>query len=156
MSYTDTGTPTSGNGSVVQLGLDTSPQTWQTIALIAGDISGFGVTSNKLDTTHQNNPDGYKTFILGLKDPGELNIKCFWDPDDETLNGATEDGLWSLANSHDVRNWRILGGRDEALSEHWTFRGQVMKMSFDLPLDGVKSADVGWSISGKLTHSSEV
>jgi len=156
MSYTDTGTPTSGNGSVVQLGLDTSPQTWQTVALIAGDISGFGATSNKLDTTHQNNPDGYKTFTLGLKDPGDLNIKVFWDPDDTTLNGADANGLWTLANTQEFRNWRILGGRDENADEYFTFNGPVMKMMFGLPLDGIKNADVGWAISGKLTHSSEV
>ena len=155
MAYTDTGTPESGNGSVLQLGLDTSPQTWQTIALIAGDITGFGISSSKLNTTHQNNPDGHTTSTLGLKDPGEPSIKCFWDPEDETLNGATEDGLWALANSQEARNWRFLGGRDELTSEYWTFRAQVMKMTFGLPLNDIKFADITMNISGKMTHSSE-
>lgn len=52
-------------------------------------------TADTLDTTTLNNPGGYRTFIGGFKDGGELPISGFFEPDDAgqiALDAAYESG----------------------------------------------------------------
>lgn len=142
----------SANGALLYLYNLASPEVAVEVAYI-GDISGFGTSSSKIDTSNHNDTSGYETHILGLKSPGEVSVKLFFDPTNATHNGAAATGLIGLANSQALRNWKIKDNRNA--TTYWTFAAEVMSMKFSKPVNGAQTADVTLAISGKLTHSTE-
>jgi len=145
-------TASSANGAALKLGSLGSPQTFATVALVA-DISGFGRTSSKIDTSNHNDTTGFETFIMGLKSPGEVSFKVFWDPNDTTHNGAGSTGLWDLAGDQTLRQWRITDNR--SASTYFFFDAYVMSIKLSKPVNGAQSADCTLAISGAIYHSTE-
>lgn len=144
--------PASANGSILSLGGLGSPETFVDVAFL-GDHGGFGVTSSKIDTSNHNETTGFTSHILALKEPGEWTGKIFWDPTNSTHNGTASQGLFALAKTQVVRDWKVTDGRNT--SSYFFFSARVMSIKFTKPVSGAQTADVTLSITGALYHTSE-
>ena len=143
----------SANGAQLQLGSLGSPQNFTAVVAFLADINGFGITSNKIDTSNHNDTSGFETFIMGLKSPGEVSFKIFWDPSNTTHNGTGSQGLWDIAGDQTLRDWRITDNRGS--STYFWFQGYVMSIKMSKPVNGAQTADCTIAISGAIHHSTE-
>jgi hypothetical protein len=131
-----------------QQGDGASPEVFTTIAQ-CGDINGPALVANTYDTTtHDNTLAGYKDFIPGLRDAGEVTVKLYFDATNPTHKNAGT-GLLASFNSNTVHNYKIVpAGYSPTLS--WTFSAFITKMgAFTYPVDGVQAAEVTFKIKGK-------
>lgn len=143
----------SANGAQLQLGSLGSPQTFTAVVAFIADISGFGIQSSKIDTSNHNDTDGFESFIMGLKSPGEVGFKIFWDPANSTHNGTGSQGLWDIAGDQTLRQWRITDSR--GAGTYFWFSAYVMKITHSKPVNGAQAADCTLAISGAIHHSTE-
>ena len=93
-----------GYGTILKRRIATSPLTYQELAEIH-HITGPTLKRDVPDVTHMKSPDGYKEFLAGLKEGGDVTIEGNWVPDDATQRAST--GLLSEFGS-DVRGHWIL------------------------------------------------
>lgn len=144
--------PASANNSRISLGSLGSPQTFTDVAYV-GDHGGWGVSSSKIDTSNHNETTGFTSHILALKEPGEWSGKIFWDGTNSTHNGTAATGLFALAKTQVIRDWKVTDGGGAAT--YHTFAGRVMSIKFSKPVNGAQTADVVISINGAVYHSTE-
>ena len=142
------GTARAGIGTLLQMAPTTSPTNFTTIALV-GDIGGPSMTAGTYDSTTQDVTDGYKTFITGLKDGGEVTFPLFFDASEATHKDAS-GGLVDAFNNSLLNYWRIKIA-DQSPQVNWTFRGVVTKLDFSFPVDGIQKCNATIKVSGKAT-----
>ncbi len=98
-----------------------------------------------IDVTHMLSPNGYKEYIPGWRDGGEMNYEANWLPTDATQDAVT--GLHASFNDNLVHNWRLL--IPDVL--YISFSGFITAHEPDTPLeDGAKIAGT-IKISGEPT-----
>jgi len=137
-----------GIGTLFQRGDGASPEAFTTIAQVA-DISGPKLSASTYDTTtHDNTLSGYKDFIAGLKEAGEITLHLFVDATQATHKNAS-GGLISDFNGGAAHNYRIVpAGYSPAL--YWLFSALVTGLGeFKYPVDGVQDGMVTFKIKGK-------
>lgn len=105
-------------------------------------ISGVEISSETTDVTALDNTTGYKEFLGGFKDGGEISLEGFLDGDD-----AGQDAMYAAMDDQEEHNFSIVFPK--AIGKTWTFKGIVTKFSTSVALsDGIKfSASV--KVSGK-------
>jgi predicted secreted protein len=108
-------------------------------------MSGPNLTAGTYDSTSHDTTGGYKTFITGLKDAGEVTFKLFFDPAAATHNDAT-GGLVDAFKNNLVNYWKIAMGNVSPAAT-WTFRACVTKLDFQYPVDGPQTANCTVKIS---------
>ncbi len=88
---------------------------------IAGltEIGGLELSADTIDVTTLDSDGGYKEFIGGFKDAGEVSLSGFFDP--ETGNGQTE--LHSAFESGEAKAFII--EFPASLGAKWAFDGVV-------------------------------
>lgn len=114
------------------------------------------------DVTHMASPDGYREFISGLRDGGEVSLELNYVPADATQNLLRED--INVSNSPslilDFQNQAYLYGNNSPASEYRVifpdnsmvqFEGYVNSMSPAVPLDDKMNLSVGLKVTGKPT-----
>lgn len=85
------------------------------------NIDGVAITNEKIDVTTYDSPSGFKEYILGLSDVGEIPISGYLDANDS-------DGQMKLeadARTKVVRNASIVLGSTGAT---WEFQGYVSEV----------------------------
>jgi predicted secreted protein len=116
------------------------------VAVIANltSIGELGIESDDMDVTDLSSPNGFKEFIGGLKDGGELSFAGITKSEDnvETLN--------NLADSQDVVSWKITFPRGST----WEVDGYVksFKEGESTP-DGKRTFTGGIRTSGKPVYT---
>lgn len=93
-----------GYGTLLEYSDGGSPETFTALAEVT-DITGPGMSRELPDATHMKSPGGWREFLGGLKDAGEITVECNHLPNNET-HGA-ESGVLSLFASGERRAWRI-------------------------------------------------
>jgi predicted secreted protein len=80
--------------------------TWNS-ATVAGvtDLSGPAVENELIEVTNFGSTGGYREYIAGPKDNGEISITINYDPTDSSHNATT--GLVADANTGTSRAWSI-------------------------------------------------
>ena len=154
MSYTESQARL-GLGLDLQLGQNdanplSSPPTEETFVSI-GEITDLGKSGAKADTpdvTNMQSPDGFREFISGLRESGEVSVTVNYVAGD-TSQGDVE----TLFNSGEKRNWHIVVPPAVSLGEvsspgYWTFKAIV-----DAFGDATMSPDKQISQSFKLKIS---
>lgn len=139
------GTVWAGIGTILSMAPISSPTNFAAIAQV-GDITGPTMTAGTYDSTSHDTTGGYKTFITGLKDAGEVGFKLFFDPAAATHKDAT-GGLVDAYKNNLVNYWKIAMG-NVSPAANWTFRGVITKIDFAYPVDGPQTAQVTIKISG--------
>lgn len=109
-------------------------------------IGGVSVSADTIDVTTLDNADGYKEFIAGFKDGGEVSLSGYFDYSD-----AGQKALYAAFESGTVTECTILF--PTAMACKWTFGGVVTAIETGAELDGAVSFSCTVKVSGKPTLS---
>lgn len=132
-------------GTTIALGDGASPEVFTTIAYVT-NIEGPGLSADTIDVTSHGSTDGYRQFVQGLKDAGEVSLELNFDPDAATHVNAS-GGLAYEYEQGTESNYKITFPDTTV----WTFPGIVTGLSPSAPMDGKLSAAVTIKVSGKPT-----
>lgn len=133
-----------GHGTILAYGDGGSPETFTALAEV-NNISGPGMSADAPDATHMESPEGFREFIGGLKDPGEITVECAHLPGNATQDAST--GVLSLFSSGAKTNWRITFPDDPATI--WNFEAVVTGFEPDTPIDDKMMLSITLKLSGK-------
>nr|WP_312447146.1 phage tail tube protein [Brevundimonas naejangsanensis] len=117
-------------------------------------ISGPSITRDTHDTTVMTSPGGWREFIGGLKDGGEVSFTANWLPRDES-QGQGDDGLMAEFDKDSCEsrsNWRIVvpacPGEPEVYLE---FAGILSGQNIEIPMDDLMGFEGTIKVSGRPT-----
>lgn len=108
-------------------------------------ISGIELTADTIDTTTLDSDGGYKEFIGGFKDAGEVTISGNFEPSDITGQNA----MYAAFESGNTIAFQILF--PASLGASWSFNGVVTGFSTSAELEDLVSFEATIKVSGKPT-----
>ena len=117
---------------------------WVAIAQVKS-IAGPTMTRTFIDTTALDTTGGYRTFITGFRDPGQITLSMNFE----------RDGYESMKTdfeSEDVQNYQIV--LPDADTTSLAFEGLVTELPLNIPTDDVVTADVTIKVTGQVTLES--
>lgn len=101
---------------------------------------------DEIDVTSHSSGDGYREFISGLRDGGEVTFKANWLPTNTSHDGTT--GLLASFNDNINHTWVVtLPGSLASV----TFSGFLTAFEPDLPLEEQGQLSGTIKVSGKPT-----
>lgn len=140
-----------GHGNLLQI-RDTaaSPDAWVTVAEVT-NITPPNLARDAQEATHTESTEGWREFIPGLKDAGEVSAELNFVPDSDTTAL-----LLAQFDSNALTQARILfadGDQDASpmTCSTWTFNAVLTGFPPEAPIDGKMSATTTFKISGKPT-----
>lgn len=107
-------------------------------------IDGPSSSSDQVDVTTHSSVGGYREFIPGLKDGGELNFELIVDPADAGFTNVNADFEAQLN-----REWRVI--LSDAGTATIDFLGAVTSRALSIPTDGPITMSVTIKVSGAIT-----
>lgn len=134
----------SAYGTLLKRGDGQVPETFTAIAEVR-DLSRTGPKQEKIDVTNHNQAATSRVmeFIMGLIDPGDVEMTLSWIP-----GNAGHRGMWDDLHAATLRNYKIeLADQSETES----FAAYVMEIGRDFPVDDVLSAEVTLGVTGLST-----
>lgn len=139
-----------GFGALIQKGTGTgSPEDFITILGIKS-ISGPSITRDTHDTTVMTSPGGWREFIGGLKDGGEVSFTANWLPRDTTQSDLQDE--FDKDSCESRSNWRIVvpacPGEPEVYLE---FAGVLTGQNIEIPMDDLMGFEGTIKVSGRPT-----
>lgn len=126
-------------GTKLQIG-KTTPVT---VARLSS-IGGLELSADTIDVTTLESDGGYREFIAGFKDAGEVAIEGYFVP----TTGKGQKELYELFESGDEENYTIQFPEDMA---KWEFKGIVVGFSTSADLEDPLSFSASIKVSGKPT-----
>ena len=133
-----------GVGTSFKRGDGTSSEGFTAIAEII-NITGPGLTRDFIDVTNLDSTDGYREFITGFRDSGEVTITANW----------TRDGFIDMKadyDSDDSVNYQIvIGDTGETTLEFAAF---VTGMPLSIPTGSQITMDATFKITGDVSLES--
>lgn len=133
-------------GSLLKIGDGAGSETFTTIAQVV-NIGGPGLKMDTLDVTNHSSTDGWKEFVGGLLDGGEVSLEINFDPTAATHKLST--GLLKDMSARTVRNFQLVFSDTGGTT--WSFAALVSGFEPAAPVDGKLSATVTLKVSGKPT-----
>lgn len=139
-----------GFGALIQKGTGSgSPEDYVTILGIKS-ISGPSITRDTHDTTVMTSPGGWREFIGGLKDGGEVSFTANWLPRDTTQTDLQDE--FDKDSCESRSNWRIVvpacPGEPEVYLE---FAGVLTGQNIEIPMDDLMGFEGTIKVSGRPT-----
>ena len=117
------------------------------------DINGPNMSHDAIDTTASDGTsgDGYRTFLPGWRDAGEVSLTANWIPADDTQDGT--GGLLSMFEDVDaVQAFKIVTADDGSSGTVTiSFNGIVTNFSVSMPLTEQAKLDCTIKISGEAS-----
>lgn len=107
-------------------------------------ISGLDLSADTIDVTTLESEDGYRKFIAGFKDSGEVSLEGYLEI--ETGKGQKE--LYDLFESGEEEQFTILFPNNMG---SWQFKGVVTGFSTSADLEDPLSFSATIKVSGKPT-----
>lgn len=133
-------------GTELQIGDGGDPEQFDTIAEVRTlQISGTSV--ERIDVTNHGSTGGYREFLSGLKDPGEVTFTINYVPTEGTHDAQT--GLLAELSGGTTRNYKVVW--PDISNTTWSFAALVTGFTPSAPADGALTADVTLKISGAPT-----
>lgn len=108
-------------------------------------IGGLDLSADTIETTTLDAVDGYRMFIGGLKDAGEVSISGYFDP----TAGQGQAEMFADFESGTVNAYTI--EFPPALKAKWEFNGIVTAFSTGAELEDNISFEAKIKVSGKPT-----
>lgn len=108
-------------------------------------INGLEVSADTIDVTTLNSTDGYREFIQGFKDAGEVSVEGYLDV--TTGNGQKE--MFDLFESGETQAFEIVF--PTTLNAKWAFNGIVTGFSTGASLEDPLSFSATIKVTGKPT-----
>ena len=134
------------HGTLLKLGNGGAPETFATIAEVS-DLKPPQIHQEALEATSHDSTDGWKEFVGGLLDAGEVTLTVNFLPTHATHSYSA--GLIKDAVNRTKRNFQLVF--PDAGGTTWTFAALVTAFEPNAPVDGLLTADVTLTISGKPT-----
>lgn len=107
-------------------------------------IGEIGVESDEIDVTTLDSASGYKEFIAGFKDAGEVSLAGY------VKSEANMDALLDLAEAQTVCTWEIAF----TSGSKWNFSGFVKSLKeAESTVEGVRGFSASIRISGAPTYT---
>lgn len=130
-----------GLGTVLKIGKDAQAKT------VAGltEIGGLELSADTIDVTSLDSQGGYREFIAGFKDAGEVSLSGFFNP--ETGKGQKE--LYDLFESGATSDFSIVF--PVATKASWVFTGVVTGISTSTGVEDPISFEATIKVSGAPT-----
>jgi predicted secreted protein len=129
-----------GHGSLFKIGNGASPEVFTTVAEVTG-ITPPAMSRDSIDATHSESPDGWREFIGGLKDGGEVELTLNWVP------GSATTILLMSEIAAAAGNKQITFPNGEIFS----FAALCTNIGPEAPVDGKMEATVSYKVTGKPT-----
>ena len=136
------------HGSLLKMGDGGSPESFTTVAEITS-LSGPALTQETIDVTSHDSSNGWREFIGGLKDAGEVSATLNYLPTNATQNDSA--GLIYVLGQGTLKNWQMVFA--DASSRVVAFAALVTAVSITSAIDAQATAEVTLKISGELTWS---
>ena len=108
-------------------------------------IGGLEVSADTIDVTTLDSVDGYREYIGGLKDAGEVAISGFFDQTDTTGQQAL---LTALESGAETAMSIVF---PEAIGYTWSFNAIVTKFATGAELEDAVTFESTLKVSGKPT-----
>jgi len=131
-------------GTLLEWSDGASPPTWTRLAEV-NNITGPGMSRELPDATHMESPGGWREFIGGLKDAGEIELECNHLPNNATQDANT--GVLSLFASGETRDWRLVFPTSPQVI--WEFEAVVSAFEPEFPIDDKMMLSVTLKVSGQ-------
>jgi predicted secreted protein len=112
-----------------------------------GDLSSIGspsITQEEIDVTTLDSEGGYREYIAGFKDPGEVSLSGFFVPGD-----VGQAAVYAALESGDVQDFEII--YPAALGATWSFPGIVTAYNVTTELEEAIGFEATIRVSGKPT-----
>ncbi|MCE5226705.1 MAG: phage tail tube protein [Porphyromonadaceae bacterium] len=114
-------------------------------------INGIEITADTIDVTTLDSTGGYKEYIGGFKDAGEVSAEGYFD----SSAGANQVDLQSDLDDGLVDDYTI--NFPTTPTAKWTFKGIVTNFKVgDAEMDGTISFSVTIKVSGKPTLATTI
>jgi predicted secreted protein len=128
-------------GTQLQRGDGATPtETFSPIANVT-DITPPGIERETYDVTAHDSEDGWREFIGGLKDGGEVEIELNYDPrEHDSLVADFADGV--------PRNYKVVWPNTLG---SWAFKAILTNFEPEAPHDDKLAASATFKVSGKPT-----
>lgn len=128
-------------GTKIKMTVDATPVAIANLT----EISGLELSADTVDVTSLDSTDGYREFIGGLKDAGEVGISGFFDP----TTGKGQAEFLAALESGAVKDFVI--EFPTAIGKKWTFEGIVTGFTTGVSLEDPLSFEGTIKVSGKPT-----
>ena len=129
-----------GFGTKIEYSMD-GGSSWNTVGGVHDTITGPEMEADAVEVTDHDSTDGWREYIGGLKNAGELGFKVNWDPavtqHDDFVAQLGKTLLWKITFPDG--------------SSTVTFSGVLTGYVPDVPLDDRMTAEITIQASGKPT-----
>lgn len=111
------------------------------------DISGPGISRGTIDTTDHDSTDGWREFLGGLVDGGEVTFTIGLD-----RGNAQHAALWTSLSSDTCTppTWQLTLNVCSGTAV-WTWAGFLTNFTGGAPVEGENTVDVTVKVTGKAT-----
>lgn len=134
-------------GTLLKIGDGATPtEVFTTIAEVV-NITGPGLSMDPLDVTSHSSTAGWKEFIGGLLDAGEVSFEINYIPTDATHDATA--GLINDMENRTKRNFEVIF--PDSGNTKWTIAALVTGFEPGAPVDGKLTASVSLKLSGQPT-----
>lgn len=124
----------------------TPTETFATIADVLS-VKGPTETAKLVDVTSLSSTGGYREYLTGLKDGGEVSF------DVSLSNDASHQGLHSDFAGNVLRNFKLLLTDDVTTPTSIAFAARVSEFSLDAAVDQQVKGSIKLKLSGAPTYS---
>ena len=107
-------------------------------------IGGVEVSADTTEVTALDNTTGYKEYVGGFKDGGEVPLEGFLDGADEG-----QDAMYAALEDQQEHDFAVVF--PEAIGKTWTFKGIVTKFATSAAVSDAIKYSASVKVSGKPT-----
>ena len=107
-------------------------------------IGGVEVSSDSTEVTALDNTSGYKEYVGGFKDGGEVPLEGFLDGEDQG-----QDAMYAAMESQEETEFSIVF--PPKIGKTWTFKGIVTKFATNAAVGDAIKFSASVKVSGKPT-----
>jgi predicted secreted protein len=108
-----------------------------------------GISFDTVDVTTNSSPNGFREFIPGLADGGEVTFTLNWHDDE-----ATHQGLWDAQQNRELTSFQIAMPQFDT-NNLFDFDAYVTGLPISSPIDAQVTQDVTLKITGNIEKSTE-
>jgi len=131
-----------GYGTLFQTGADSSPEVWTTMGEVT-NITPPEMSRDSVDATHEQSPNGWREFIPGLKDGGEVSLELNYVPGNASTLALMAE--LNLSGQSATKPRRILFTDGSFLE----FDAFLTNFGPEAPIDDKMAASVTFKVTGR-------